>query len=185
METMATYNYVPIEEDDSGYVVVNEYSELLKRTEWRRKRKEILVRDSHNCTKCNKFSTAFISGKHIKGAELVGRWLNGKPLYKPIEAKDPISLHIHHTFYVLERNPWYYNNKDLVTLCEHCHLREHKTNTIPVFLTEKQMEIRSQSNIIACFRCGGDGYLPHYNYYHDGVCFQCNGRCFLKKVKLE
>jgi len=180
---MATYTYIPIKEGDPAFIITCEYSVLLKQFEWKRKRKEILDRDCHKCTKCDKLSTFFIGGKHIKGVEIIGRWLNGKPVYKTIEADTPMSLHIHHTFYILERKPWNYNNKDLVTLCMKCHKKEHETTTIPVFSTEEQMQIRSQPNVVVCSRCGGDGYLPNYNYVDNGVCFQCQGRCFLRKVK--
>jgi hypothetical protein len=31
-------------------------------------------------------------------------------------------LHIHHIFYIKGKNPWEYNDSDLVTYCKYCHL---------------------------------------------------------------
>lgn len=32
------------------------------------------------------------------------------------------TLHVHHLKYYVGMKPWEYDNKDLVTLCEHCHM---------------------------------------------------------------
>lgn len=174
--------YVPIEKGDEFYEITNEYAELLKRREWKQKRKEILKKDFHRCTKCSTYSTFFLGGIHIKGIELVGRDFRGKAIYLPKKAKEPISLHIHHTFYILERNPWEYAKNDLLTLCKRCHESEHSNVDIPVFFTENDMKIKSSPDVISCSRCGGNGYLSEYNYHKNGECFQCKGRCFLRKI---
>jgi phage terminase large subunit GpA-like protein len=31
------------------------------------------------------------------------------------------TLHVHHNWYEKEKKPWEYKNKDLITLCKHCH----------------------------------------------------------------
>lgn len=38
------------------------------------------------------------------------------------------TLHVHHLKYQKGKNPWEYNKKDLITLCEHCHqlIEEYK-----------------------------------------------------------
>lgn len=35
------------------------------------------------------------------------------------------TLHIHHTAYIKDKDPWDYDNDMLVTLCERCHKDEH------------------------------------------------------------
>lgn len=35
------------------------------------------------------------------------------------------TLNVHHLFYEYGKDPWDYNNHQLVTLCEECHKREH------------------------------------------------------------
>lgn len=34
---------------------------------------------------------------------------------------DKTSLQVHHKGYIKGRDPWDYENEDLITLCEHCH----------------------------------------------------------------
>ena len=69
------------------------YSEKLKDPAWHRKRSEILDRDNHTCKNCG------------------GNESN----------QDNIILHVHHIAYGFEREPWYYDNSFLITLCSICH----------------------------------------------------------------
>ena len=39
------------------------------------------------------------------------------------------------------------------------------------------------TDICECSKCGGSGYLPHFAYYADGVCFECIGAG--KEIKLK
>ena len=39
------------------------------------------------------------------------------------------------------------------------------------------------TEIFECSKCGGSGYLPHFAYYADGVCFECIGAG--KEIKLK
>ena len=34
-------------------------------------------------------------------------------------------LHVHHIIYQNNRDPWEYNNSELITLCSECHKQEH------------------------------------------------------------
>jgi len=40
------------------------------------------------------------------------------------------TLHVHHSFYKKDAEPWDYQNESLKTLCENCHEAEHKPITI-------------------------------------------------------
>ena len=86
-------------------ITQNSYEELLQTAAWKRKRAEILQRDRHQCRNC---------------ASRQG-------------------LQVHHRQYHVDRTtgmqkaPWEYANKYLVTLCERCHEQGHKTYRIPTF----------------------------------------------------
>lgn len=34
-------------------------------------------------------------------------------------------LHVHHKRYIKNKEPWEYEDEDLITLCQHCHWQEH------------------------------------------------------------
>ncbi len=40
------------------------------------------------------------------------------------------TLHVHHSFYKKDAQPWDYENENLQTLCENCHEAEHNPITI-------------------------------------------------------
>lgn len=71
------------------------YYRLLKDDRWLDKREEILQRDDYKCFSCNH-----------KADDL-------PPLGN--------QLHVHHLIYKKDLNPWEYDNKDLITLCDECH----------------------------------------------------------------
>lgn len=81
-------------------------------------------------------------------------------------------LHIHHKYYIKDRNPWEYENDALVTLCAECHQKRHNTTNIPLYSAEKELLI---TNLPMCNRCQGRGYIPQYHYYCEGICFKCFG----------
>lgn len=82
------------------------YSEKLQQPEWKVKRKQILRRDGFKCRNCS--STA--------------------------------SLQIHHKQYhilrisQIRKDPWNYESKYLITLCNKCHGFGHKQYKVPTFL---------------------------------------------------
>lgn len=45
-------------------------------------------------------------------------------------------LHVHHTYYVVNKKPWEYPDSALITLCEECHADLHNTTKVPVYDTE-------------------------------------------------
>ncbi len=80
------------------------YQELLNSSKWMSKRKTILVRDGYRCRNCN-CSTG---------------------------------LQVHHRQYHVNRNgqmvdPWSYSGKYLITLCNECHSKGHKSYKVPIF----------------------------------------------------
>ncbi len=82
-----------------------QYQNLLKCPDWKKIRIEILNRDNQQCKNCG--------------------------------SKE--NLQVHHRQYHInvktdqKKNPWDYNHKYLITLCEECHEAGHKRYTIPVF----------------------------------------------------
>lgn len=40
------------------------------------------------------------------------------------------TLHVHHRFYIKNKNPWEYNNDTLITLCKNCHEEETNYNNL-------------------------------------------------------
>lgn len=80
------------------------YRESLFDPKWQQKRNEILFRDNHKCIICG-------------GA-------NG--------------LNVHHKQYHFStklnkyRDPWEYDNRYLITLCESCHRRGHSKYEVPI-----------------------------------------------------
>lgn len=76
-----------------------EYKEALKDGRWQIRKTEIMQRDGFACVKC--------------GAS----------------ASDGVVLNIHHLNYYPDRNPWEYEDKDLITLCEDCHKKEHQQSS--------------------------------------------------------
>jgi hypothetical protein len=81
------------------------------------------------------------------------------------------SLHVHHTYYQLGKNPWEYPNNSLTTLCWICHEELHSDKLIPVLDFEGN-EIKKYT---PCFRCHGAGEFPEYRHVENGICFRCNG----------
>lgn len=182
METKKLY-YEPIEDLDAEYQSISKYAELLNKPQWQKRRNEVLEKDGRKCTKCRSISTIKLWGQPVRGAQILGRTENNSFVIEPIFSKKHISLHVHHILYVIERNPWDYNNDELITLCFDCHMKEHEEVIIPVYLREVDLHIAASPNIISCPKCGGEGYLPEYHYFKAGVCFGCQGKCFVK-IKL-
>lgn len=86
----------------------------------------------------------------------------------------------HHTLYFEDRLPWQYEPKYLKTLCQDCHKEVHRTETIYVYPTEEiylnpEKSALFRQVFINCTKCGGTGHLPEYNYYQNGICFDCGG----------
>lgn len=81
------------------------YVEMLLTERWKRKREEILDRDSRKCRNCG----------NAHGLEVHHRQYH-------IDTKTGF-----------KKEPWEYDNKYLITLCRQCHEAGHQQYTIPVF----------------------------------------------------
>ena len=81
------------------------YEELLRTPQWKQKREKILRRDKYECRCCG----------------------------------STYSLQVHHRQYHTcqstgeRKEPWVYEDKYLITLCNHCHKIGHQTYQIPNF----------------------------------------------------
>jgi hypothetical protein len=179
---MAGLTYRQLQKGDDLLPAAETYKELLMRPEWRHRRIEILDRDKHICTECNMYSTLNYSGAAFT-SKLTGRFPNGAPYYQLVQTKILVSLHIHHKYYVLTRSPWEYESNALLCLCQGCHTKEHEKTIVPVFLNEKaKLAEDSPEEYLVCPKCGGSGYLHEFNYHMAGMCFGCNGYCFVRKI---
>lgn len=72
----------------------------------------------------------------------------------------------------MNRLAWEYDNSNLITLCENCHEEEHIQQEIPLY----DENLNLISHIETRDRCNGLGYIKQYNYYHNGICFKCEGK---------
>lgn len=81
------------------------YKEKLFDKKWIEKRKEILARDQNSCKICGKKDVKLIV--HHKQYHFI------KKLQK-------------------HADPWDYDNRYLVTLCENCHTRGHGKYDVPI-----------------------------------------------------
>lgn len=81
------------------------YAEKLFDKRWIEKKNQIIARDNHRCVICG---------------------------------KTDVKLHVHHKqYHFIKRlqihvDPWNYNNKLLITLCESCHNRGHYRFKVPI-----------------------------------------------------
>lgn len=56
------------------------------------------------------------------------------------------SLHVHHKYYEYDKEPWEYNEKALITLCEGCHeVEEYYKNELQLLI--KQLLVNGYSHI--------------------------------------
>ena len=85
--------------------------------------------------------------------------------------KDHIDLNIHHKLYIEGKKPWEYNDEVLISLCSDCHENTHGQNEIYVYNQHGDKLYKTEN----CPRCNGAGFLKEYDYYLNGVCFQCGG----------
>lgn len=173
------------------------YSNLLNCEEWLEKRNKIVSKYHNRCCNCNKEGPddyipqingnfvklvpvridAIEEKRNIPGVGEVEMW-DLKPVFT--ELNEEYIMDVHHTYYVLTRLPWEYQDETLKLLCRPCHLKTHSTEKIPCFLTEEK---KNKVNLTPCDRCGGIGILSEYHYHLSGVCFKCSGAKYLELIK--
>uniref|UniRef100_A0A7C4TQ53 HNH domain-containing protein n=1 Tax=candidate division WWE3 bacterium TaxID=2053526 RepID=A0A7C4TQ53_UNCKA len=179
---MAGFRYRPLQAEDELFPFASTYKELLLHPEWRKRRVGILLRDKYVCTECKIFETLNCNSAAFT-AKMLGSYPDHSPIYKLIQTSKPVRIHIHHRYYVLTKNSWEYEDDALVCLCQDCHTNEHEKYFIPVFRNEMAKKANDlPDEYLVCPRCGGSGFLSEYNYYMEGVCFGCNGYCFVRKI---
>lgn len=164
------------------------YLDKLKSEEWRLKREVILNRDKFTCSKCKNidFSKKWVETYDEEGnlelyfynkdynqiiqvfgkchTTMITELEHGDNMTVPI-------MNVHHKKYIISKEPWEYDNDDLITLCSDCHRILHQTEKIPLFdLYGRQIVMIGQ-----CSRCEGYGFIPKYSHVQGGICFSCWG----------
>lgn len=163
------------------------YADLLLTIEWRDKRDEILKRDQYRCTYCGQEATSAyyhtdlrkvmhirISDEKLHTVETHEGTSNREFLPEIGVSEKPYVLHIHHKHYVINKLPWEYNNRDLITLCNWCHEEIHSNEEMEVYFENGDYH----SKLNACPRCQGGGWIPEYVHIQGGICFNCWGSGF-------
>jgi 5-methylcytosine-specific restriction endonuclease McrA len=84
-----------------------QYRNLLKCSDWLRKREKILNRDNHQCKNCGSRENLQVHHRQYH--------INAKTGHK--------------------KKPWEYDQKYLITLCQECHEIGHNQYIIPIFKT--------------------------------------------------
>lgn len=69
------------------------------------------------------------------------------------------TLHIHHTHYSLNTDPWDYSNDVLITLCDMCHAFEHAKKTCPSCGEKRLLYIDDGREVcLSCLSAFGEGW---------------------------
>ena len=96
----------------------------------------------------------------------------GKTLPVLYISEDPITLNVHHKYYVYTAKAWEYPGSALITLCDHCHKKLHDTQEVKVY---SSFDLKIPMNFTPCLRCNGAGRFPEYKHIEGGICFRCRG----------
>lgn len=178
------------------------YYDYLRTLEWRKFRDEIVERDNNKCLNCGTepkiieipltkiqnitnrediTCAQFVITKKTNGAHLKLKveGLDFEPTIKllvPTGFVSKIWLEVHHTYYIKNHLPWEYESVDLKTLCRSCHQKEHDDINLIQFTDITKTE---SSFVETCSKCNGTGHIPQYDYFRDGICFNCNGAGYL------
>jgi len=172
------------------------YQELLNTQEWKSFRETVLLKDKNRCTVCGTKKSKIIRNNHVREfteeeiekqkildeiefelhpqyLDIFDEKIKLKPAARIGEILDmPLYLHAHHNFYIFGKLPWEYNPSDLKSMCEKCHTKFHKVNTVAFYTDTYKNE---QLNLTPCSRCSGAGFLYEYSHVQGGICFKCNG----------
>jgi len=154
----------------------SDYSKLLFTLEWLKLRDRLMMEVNYHCKNCGvKRNWDFESGEGyyvIEIYEATNKLGLPKLDTRYNRLKHPVVFHLHHTYYVRRTLPWEYPDSCFEVLCEPCHKRVHKEKTILMYASH---QLGASQHLTACYKCGGTGYLPEFDYYLDGICFECNG----------
>ena len=83
-----------------------DYDWLLTLPQWQAKRKEIICRDGKQCRSCGCTNSLQVHHRQYHKLKATGKY----------------------------KDPWAYDNSQLITLCNECHKAGHHYYTIPVFI---------------------------------------------------
>lgn len=177
------------------------YLDLLSTNEWKVKRDQIIKRDNYECKNCGKeeFKASIFEGyrdrtkaekdvylenqkkKYLEtqsGRDILALFGKSLKILTPMVKKEdyvekePVILNVHHKYYIKNKLPWEYKQDALITVCSNCHSVIHETQDTLIYEDDK---LENPKIIENCNKCGGTGYLGQYDYYMNGICFQCNG----------
>ncbi len=157
------------------------YSLLLLTKEWIEVRSKQLEKANYTCVLCKEKANWDIHVGGIYGYLVYNllvkedQWGIPRPELELKKVENPLVLHLHHTYYVRNTTPWEYPDECFQVLCKNCHENEHKNKKFRMYASH---ELGQSQHLTPCKKCSGSGYLPHYHYYEDGVCFGCNGAGF-------
>lgn len=200
---MKTPSYSLIKDSLVGLNRREQYQKLLNTLEWWLYRDKILARDKRKCTTCQqpegpiykempyeewlsivepirKANEEFTRFAKKYPEKIVQQILDGTfiGLRAEISREQEIGfvvLHAHHDLYFDNMLPWKYDLKYLRTLCSTCHSNFHANEIVYLYKDETRKYRKITKN---CSRCGGTGFLPQYDYWFEGICFDCNGLGF-------
>lgn len=193
--------YSDIKPQLDGLSKKEQYSLLLKTVEWGTFRNKVLSHYNGSCGTCglksgpilielpfeewkkqydliHKYNEEQNRLRKVNPNKMIEDLISGipnaglKPYPSRIIETGKTILQAHHKFYLWNRLPWEYKIDNLVALCFQCHTEVHQKETIYTYKDET-FKIRSCQK--DCEKCGGTGYLPGYDYWCDGICFDCNG----------
>jgi len=144
------------------------YLEKLKQAEWQNKRHRILRLDYYHCKNCLQTPVHAI----LKVKSIISKNTNTlfhDDLY--LIQENGLGLQVHHTYYIIGKEPWEYPEHSLVTLCPDCHKKIHQNNQIPIYSSTTEF----MGNATVCGKCEGQGFLPEFEHIEEGICFDCRG----------
>jgi len=172
------------------------YSIKLTALEWKIKRNIILSRESNTCEVCNgkcaddwilKYEHGYVKNvpatvefliEEKEHFDILGQldFVYPTETIRLVEQKNILISNVHHKYYVIDKEPWEYPDEDLMLVCHNCHKKIHKTKEIKIY---KDFGKKEGNVLKPCPKCEGTGYLPTYNYWQGGICFDCQGKRFL------
>lgn len=186
--------YTTIQGELEGLTRREQYKLLLETVEWARFRKKVLERDSNKCVICHREAESYFEvetpveeyeklcreqyeqvASHfcITEEDHIRAKKNPPTVFLTRIIESVYSLEVHHKLYFYDKLPWEYEMQYLISLCGKCHKDVHENNVIYTYLDNK---MTSRKEMRRCFKCHGTGYLPQYDHYLRGICFDCGGQ---------
>ena len=102
------------------------YFELLEVEEWKQKRKEHPKEEvfvNHVILNSGSLMPLLFTEHHT---------MTDRRIILPDLTPNSIYINVHHKFYIHEKLPWEYEDADLITICNLCHIDIHRKKKIPI-----------------------------------------------------